>query len=89
MTFLGTKPELKTEYGSVIADQTEVYANDVEANADLSSALGWLQRSSILGYASGLYQFAVNRAKPRCVVPCSQAQPLALEPRIPVRPLFC
>jgi hypothetical protein len=64
MAFLGTKPELKAEYGSVIADQTEVYANDVEANADLNSALGWLQRSSVLGYASGLYQFAQARAKP-------------------------
>jgi hypothetical protein len=64
MAFLTTKPELKTEYGSVIADQTEVYANDVEANADLNAALGWLQRSSILGYSSGLYQFALARAKP-------------------------
>jgi hypothetical protein len=64
MAFLGTRPELKAEYGSVIADQTEVYANDVEANADLNAALGWLQRSSILGYASGLYLFALARAKP-------------------------
>jgi len=63
MAFLGTKPELKAEYGSVIANQTEVYANDVEANADLTAALGWLQRSAIVGYASGLYQFALARAQ--------------------------
>lgn len=62
-TFLGTRPELKTEYGSVIADQSLVYANDVEANADLNAALGWLQRSSVVGYASGLYQFALARGQ--------------------------
>ena len=63
MTFLGTRPDLKAEYGGVIADQTLVYANDVEANADLTAALGWLQRSAIVGYASGLYQFALARAQ--------------------------
>jgi hypothetical protein len=63
MTFLGTRPDLKAEYGDVIADQTLVYANDVEANADLNAALGWLQRSTVVGYASGLYQFALARAQ--------------------------
>lgn len=63
MTFVGTRPELKADYGSVITDQTLVYTNDVEANADLDAAIGWLRRSSVVGYASGLYEFALARAQ--------------------------
>jgi hypothetical protein len=40
-----------------------VYADDVEANADLDAALNWLQRADIVGYATGLHQFALERAK--------------------------
>ena len=63
MAFLGTRPELKREFGSVIEDQTAVYANDVEANADLDKALNGLQRADVVGYATGLYQFALERAR--------------------------
>ncbi len=62
--FLGTRPELKKDYGDVLAAQAGVYANDVEANAGLDAALNWLQQATVVGYASGLYQFAVERAKP-------------------------
>jgi Peptidase S46 len=63
MAFLATRPALKADYGDVITDQTAVYANDVEANADLDAALRWLQKSSVVGYASGLYQLALARAQ--------------------------
>jgi hypothetical protein len=63
MAFLETRPALKTEYGDVIAAQTAVYANEVEANADLDTALEWLQNSSTVGYASALYEFALARAQ--------------------------
>jgi len=63
MAFLETRPALKAEYGDVIAAQTEVYANDVEANADLDTAVRWLQKSSVVSYASGLYEFALARAQ--------------------------
>src|SRR5204862_4043945 len=39
--FLETRPDLKAEFGGVLAAQAAVYANDVEANADLDAALGW------------------------------------------------
>ena len=64
MAFLEERPDLESEYGGVLDAQGAVYAEDVEANADLDSALGWLQRASVLGYATSLYQFAVERAKP-------------------------
>jgi Peptidase S46 len=63
MAFLETRPALKAEYGDVIAAQTAVYSNDVEANADLNLALDWLQKSSTVGYASALYEFALARAQ--------------------------
>lgn len=62
--FLDTRPDLKTEYGGVLAAQASVYASDVEANADLDAALDSLQQATVVGYASGLYQFALERAKP-------------------------
>src|SRR5207245_7710775 len=51
-------------FGDVLAAQAVVYAKDVEANADLDAALNWLQQSSLIGFASGLYEFALERAKP-------------------------
>ena len=64
MAFLETHPDLKKEFGDVLAAQAAVYANDVEANADLDATLTWLQQSTVVGYATGLYEFAIERAKP-------------------------
>jgi hypothetical protein len=61
--FLETRPDLKAEFGGVLAAQAAVYAQDVEANADLDAALGWLQRADTVGYGGGLYEFAIERAK--------------------------
>ena len=61
--FLGTRPGLNADYGGVLDAQRAVYANDVEANADLDSALRWLQQASVVSYAAGLYEFALERAK--------------------------
>ena len=63
MAFLNTRPELKTEFGGVLDAQADVYKNDVEANADLDAAISWLSRSDAVGYAVGLYEFAIERAK--------------------------
>src|SRR5262245_16211752 len=63
MAFLDTRPDLKAEFGGVLAAQAEVYAKDVEANADLDAALGWLSRPDAVGYAIGLYEFSRERAK--------------------------
>jgi hypothetical protein len=62
--FLDSRPDLKTAFGGVLDAQAAVYANDVEANADLDAALGWFQRSDVLNYAVGLYEFSTERAKP-------------------------
>ena len=62
--FLDAHPDLKREFGGVLDAQAAVYANDVEANAELDAALGWFQRSDTLNYAVGLYEFALERAKP-------------------------
>ena len=61
--FLDAHPDLKKEFGGVLAAQAAVYANDVEANADLDAALGWFERSDVLNYAVGLYEFSEERAK--------------------------
>jgi hypothetical protein len=63
LAFLSARPDLLAEYGSAVEAQRAVYANDVEANADLDAALGWLQQSSVVSYASGLYEFALERAR--------------------------
>jgi hypothetical protein len=63
MQFLDGRPELRASFGSILDDQARVYAEDVEANDALDSAISWLSRSSVLGYASGLYQFALARAE--------------------------
>jgi hypothetical protein len=62
--FLNGRPDLKTEFGGVLDAQAAVYKNDVEANADLDAALSWLSRSDAVGYAVGLYEFSLERAKP-------------------------
>jgi hypothetical protein len=61
--FLEGKPELQVSFGSILEDQARVYAEDVEANDALDNAIQWLSRSSVLSYASGLYQFALARAE--------------------------
>lgn len=63
LAFLDTRPDLKKEFGGVLDAQAAVYANDVEANADLDAALGWLQSPDTSGAAIGLYEFAIERAK--------------------------
>ena len=64
MRFLEGKPELKARFGDVLDAQARVYAEDVEANDALDTAIQWLQRSTVLSYASGLYEFALARAEP-------------------------
>src|SRR5438093_4093672 len=61
--FLDGRPDLKAEFGGVLASQAAGYANDVAANADLAAALGWLQRADTVGYGVGLYEFAIERAR--------------------------
>jgi len=63
MRFLDGRPDLKKPYGDVIDAQAAVYANDVEAHADLDAALSWIQKSSIVSYASALHEFAAARAQ--------------------------
>lgn len=63
ISYLQSHPELNQEYGGVLDAQAKVYADDLETNADLDNALDWLQRSDVLGYATGLYEFAVERSK--------------------------
>ena len=63
LAFLNTRPDLKPELGGVLDAQAAVYTNDVEANAELDAALGWLQRSDVLGFAIGLMELAQERAK--------------------------
>ncbi len=61
--YLDAHPDQKARYGAVLDAQKAVYADSVEANAELDRALGWIQRASVVGYATGLYEFAVERAK--------------------------
>jgi peptidase S46-like protein len=61
--FLETRPEVKKEFGGVLQAQSEVYANDVEANAALDAALNWLQRVDTVSLAVSLNEFATERAK--------------------------
>lgn len=64
LEFLKTRPELQKEYGTLFDEHRRFYATSVEANADLDSALAWLQKASAVGYAASLYEFALERAKP-------------------------
>lgn len=63
LAFLETRPDLKPQFGGVLDAQAAVYKNDVEANAELDDAISWLQRADTVGYAAGLYEFALERAK--------------------------
>ena len=63
MAFLDTRPQVKKDYADVITAQAEVYANDVEAHADLDDALSWFQKSSVVGNGTALYEFAMARGK--------------------------
>ncbi len=63
MTFLQTKPDLLKEYGGLFEEHHTLYATQVEANADLDSALDWIGRASVVGHATTLYEFALERAK--------------------------
>ena len=64
LAFLATKPELQKQYGGLFDDHRKLYATSVSANADLDSALDWLERASVVSYATTLYEFAQERAKP-------------------------
>jgi hypothetical protein len=61
--FLKTRPELGREYATLFDDHTRLYARDVEVNADLDSALSWIQKASAVSYAAALYEFGLERAK--------------------------
>jgi hypothetical protein len=63
--FLDTNAEAKQEFGGVLPAQAEVYATDVEANAGLDAALGWITRVDPIAIAVGLDEFAAERAKPQ------------------------
>jgi hypothetical protein len=64
MAFLEGKPELQKEYGSLFEDHRRLYATSVLANADLDGALDWLEKPSVVSFATALYEFAQERAKP-------------------------
>jgi hypothetical protein len=64
LAFLETRPELQKEYGALFDEHRRFYATSVEANADLDSSLGWLQKASAVSFAATLHEFAVERAKP-------------------------
>ncbi|PYR65097.1 MAG: hypothetical protein DMF88_21030 [Acidobacteria bacterium] len=65
MEFLRTRrPDLVKEYETLFADHKKLYATTVEANADLDAALDWLEKASVVSYATTLYEFAQERAKP-------------------------
>lgn len=64
MAFLRANPALMERYGDVLTLQASVYAEDVEANADLDAAISWLSRPSDIALAFGLYEFAREREKP-------------------------
>ena len=61
--FLRTRPDLQKEYGTLFDEHTKLYATSVEANADLDTALDWLGKASVVGYATTMYEFAQERAK--------------------------
>jgi len=57
-------PQKGAPYAHVIDDQRAVYAKDVEVNEAHDSALNWLQQPDAVAYATTLYEFALERAKP-------------------------
>ena len=64
LAFLTSRPELQKEYGALFDEHRRFYATSVEANADLDSALDWLQKASAVGFAATLHELAIERAKP-------------------------
>lgn len=63
LAFLAKRPELQMEYGALFDEHRRFYATSVEANADLDSALDWIEKASAIGHAVTLYEFAQERAK--------------------------
>ena len=61
---LKARPEVQKEYATLFEDHKKLYATVVEANADVDAALDWLQKASVVSYATTLYEFAQERAKP-------------------------
>jgi hypothetical protein len=61
--FLKGRPDLQKEHGTLFEDHRQLYATSVRANAELDSALDWLQKPSVVGYATTLYEFAQERAR--------------------------
>ena len=61
---LKARPEVQKEYATLFEDHKRLYATAVEANADLDAALDWLQKASVVNYATTLYEFAQERVKP-------------------------
>jgi hypothetical protein len=64
LTSLQNRPEVQKEYVALFDEHRRFYATSVEANADLDSALDWITKPSAVGYATTLYEFALERAKP-------------------------
>jgi hypothetical protein len=63
MEFVKAKPDLQKEYGPLLEEHRQLYATSVRANSDLDEALDWLQKPSVVGNATTLYEFAQERAK--------------------------
>jgi hypothetical protein len=64
MEFVKARPELQKEYRTLFEDHRKLYATAVAANADLDATLDWLEKASVVNYATTLYEFAQERAKP-------------------------
>lgn len=63
LAFLKGTPDLQKEYGGLFDEHRQLYATAVVANADLDSAIDWLEKASVVSYATTLYEFAQERAK--------------------------
>ena len=61
--FIDGKPDLEKEYGGLFEEHRRLYATAVVANADLDTAIGWLEKASVVSHATTLYEFALERAK--------------------------
>jgi hypothetical protein len=60
---LKNEPDVQKQYANLFDEHRRFYATSVEANADLDSALDWLQNASVVSNAVTLYEFAQERAK--------------------------
>jgi hypothetical protein len=63
LAFLTGKPDLQKEYGGLFDEHRTLYATAVVANADLDTAIDWLEKASVVSHATTLYEFAQERAK--------------------------